>query len=162
MFYLPKFPESASVAFRCVAYLKPVLQVEAPGQLNKTLSCANVWGYVSLHCLCSVLGVVSFPKLSNCYCPVRSRSMSPFGHRRHQESSPVCTALTVFCKVMEESWGQGLPVTLTVLERNPGGRACPWLQKVCLLVPDYICLCLTMLARQREGTKNGTVQCLHS
>lgn len=72
--------------------------------------------------------------------------MSPFGHQRHQEALPVCTVFTVFSKAMEESWGQGMPVTLESLSA----------------VPDYICLCLTMLARQREGTKNGTVRCLHS
>lgn len=38
---LPTFPESASVASRCVASLKPMPQVDTPGQVHGLFSQAS-------------------------------------------------------------------------------------------------------------------------
>ena len=43
---LHKFPENTSVASECVAFLKPIPQVEAPGQENQPFLQAD-WGCVS-------------------------------------------------------------------------------------------------------------------
>lgn len=59
---LPIFPKSASVGSRCVAKLKSVPQVEAPGKINVPFSQAD-WKCVSVCRLCNILGVIDCPEL---------------------------------------------------------------------------------------------------
>lgn len=57
------FPDSTSVASRCVTNLNPAPQVETPGQLIDIFSQED-WACVSVCYLCSVLGLVAFRELS--------------------------------------------------------------------------------------------------
>lgn len=59
----PLFPERTSVGSTCVANLKPVPQVEAPGQADGPFPQADQ-GCVSVCSLGSVFGVVAFPERS--------------------------------------------------------------------------------------------------
>lgn len=44
------FPGNTSLASRCVGNLKPVLQIEAPGKINRSFS-QEVWGSIPVCCL---------------------------------------------------------------------------------------------------------------
>lgn len=59
----PMFPESISIASRCVPNPKPTSKVKSPGLASRSLS-QKSWGCVSVICLCSVLRVVIYQALS--------------------------------------------------------------------------------------------------
>ena len=77
-FSLPTFPESASVASRCLANLKPVPRVKALGQVDGLFSEAG-GTYVSVCCLCSALGIVAFPELSGSHGARKHKHLWPQG-----------------------------------------------------------------------------------
>ena len=75
------FPESSSIASRCVPNLAPAPKAEDLGLASRPPS-QNACGGLSVCCLCSALGVVVAKDcLSNCYCPMGPRNTSPPGHQ---------------------------------------------------------------------------------
>lgn len=126
---LPSYVLSASVAFRCVAFLKPVPQVGSSGMIKGFFSCAD-WRCVSFCCLSSVW--VWYPAqnhLSDRYKTVGPRNTSPSGHhsqavKRHSlyESPPPRAVARP-----QESFGWGMPMPLVRTGMSTEGGASPWL-----------------------------------
>lgn len=110
---LAVFSPSASVASGYPANLKPVPQVEVPGQVEGSFSEAD-WSCVSVCSLCSALSVTACPELSNCYDHRGPINTSTSSHKGQVISAVPC----VDCPRQ--------PSSVRLLE-SAEARACPWL-----------------------------------
>lgn len=112
--FLPTFPKNSSVAFRCVANLNPVPQVETPGQLSGPFSCGD-WRW------CFSVLPAAKNCLSDCYRQLGSRSTSPFDPRARQSRALLCVDCIPHRLHLVNLW---LPVALLHPGKSVGGQAC--------------------------------------